>query len=221
MIKKINLFTSYHTKTKRNYLHRMLDDKVKCMEIAKKFERSYWDGSRRYGYGGYKYIDGYWTNFAKKLIKTFKLKSNSKVLDLGCGKGFLIYEIKKILPNIKIQGLDISKYALKNSKPEISKHLRWADARKKLIYKNKSFDLLICMGLLHNFNIFQISSVLKEIKRVSKKSYIMVESYRSNKELFNLQCWALTCESFLKPSEWLYLLKKNNINGRYEFIYFN
>lgn len=220
-MKKINLFSDYHKKTKRKYLERMLDNKIICMNVAKKYEKNYWDGDRRYGYGGYKYIEGYWTSFAKKLIKSFKLNSNSKVLDLGCGKGFLIYEIKKILPNIKIQGLDISKYALKKSKSEVSKYLKRADARKKLKYRNNAFDLIICMGLLHNFNLFEISSVLNELKRVGKESYIMVESYRTNAELFNLQCWALTCESFLRPSEWLYLFKKSQLNGKYEFIYFN
>ena len=39
----------------------------------------------------------------------------------------------------------------------------------------------------------------------------MVESYRSEKELFNLQCWALTCDSFFTPSEWKYIFKKTRI----------
>lgn len=219
-MKNINLFNSYHKRTKRNYVSRMLDDKVNCMAIAKKFGKSYWDGPRRYGYGGYKYIDGYWRNFALRLIKIFKIKSKSKILDLGCGKGFLLYEIKKIIPTIDIVGLDISEYAINNSKKEIKPFLKKFDVRKKLPFSKNEFDLVISMGLLHNFKISEIELVLKEINRICKDSYLMVESFRNDRELFNLQCWALTCQAFLDYKEWLHLYNKNNYNGKYEFIYF-
>ena len=51
-------------------------------------------------------------------------------------------------------------------------------------------------------------------------SYLMVESYRNTKELFNLQCWALTCESFFSTKEWIWIFNEYNYNGDYEFIYF-
>ena len=105
-------FKKLHTSTSRNYLQRMLDDKIECMKIASKFEKDYWDGDRRYGYGGYKYIKNKWSDVAKKLIKNYKLNNKSKILDIGCGKGYLLYEIKKILNGIDITGIDISKYGL-------------------------------------------------------------------------------------------------------------
>ena len=94
MVKKpnlIKLITTNHKKTKRNYLKRMVNKKVKSMVISKKYSFDYWDGSRSYGYGGYEY-DGRWKNVAKKIIKKYKLNKNSKILDLGCGKGHLVYE---------------------------------------------------------------------------------------------------------------------------------
>ena len=78
------------------------------------------------------------TSIAKKLIQTYKLNNNSKILDVGCGKGFLLFEIKKLLPGIRITGFDISSYAIKNSKKEIKKNLFKFDLRKKLPFKNKS-----------------------------------------------------------------------------------
>ena len=42
-----------------------------------------------------------------KLIKEYKLNENSKILDIGCGKGFLLYEIWTY-SKIKIYGFDIS-----------------------------------------------------------------------------------------------------------------
>ena len=120
-LKKI--ISTLHTSTKRNYVQRMNDQKIKCMKIAKKYEKDYWDGSRRYGYGGYKYMPGRWSSVAKKIIKTYNLKSGSSILDVGCGKGFLLYEIKLLIPGIKIYGFDISKHALRNAKYEIKKKI--------------------------------------------------------------------------------------------------
>ena len=209
-----------HNLTKRNYLHRMKDEKVECMKIAKKYEKQYWDGNRRYGYGGYKYIPGRLTPIAKKIIRDFKLNSNSKVLDVGCGKGYLLFEILNQIPKINIKGLEISKHAVKNSYPKISKFITNADAKEKLPFNSKEFDLAISFGLFHNFNLLELEKALKEFNRVAKKKYLMVESYRNDKELFNLQCWALTCETFLRPEEWKWLFKKAGYTGDYEFIYF-
>ena len=209
-----NFVTSLHLKTKRNYLERMIDNKVFCMNISKKYGYEYWDGNRRYGYGGYKFIPGRSTNVAKKLIRTYKLTNKSSILDIGCGKGYLLYEIKKILPKIDIHGYDISSYAIKKSKPEVKKYLKRFDARKKTHFKNKNFDLTISLGCLHNLKLFELEN------RISKQSYIMVESFRTNQELFNLQCWALTCETFLTPADWKWFFKKLKYKGDYEFIYF-
>jgi len=220
MIKR-NFINSIHNSTKRKYLDRMINDKIKCMKIAKKYGYDYWDGYRSYGYGGYKYIPGRWTPVAKKIIKTYKLDNNSKILDVGCGKGFLLYEIKKILPKIKVTGIDISNYGIKNSKAEIKKYLFKKDIRKPLRYKSNQFDLVFSINTLHNLEIDSLTQAIKEIQRVGKKHYICAESYKNEEELFNLQCWALTCESFFSMREWIWLLKNSGYTGDYEFIYFN
>jgi len=198
----------------------MISKKIECMTISKKYGYDYWDGNRKFGYGGYKYIPGRWEQVAKKFIKKYKLNNQSNILDLGCGKGFLLFEIKKILPKIKITGIDISKYGLKNSKKEISQFLFKADLRKKLKFKSKEFDFVFSINTLHNLEINHLIQAIKEMERVGKKHFICSESYRNEKELFNLQCWALTCESFFSKKEWVWLLKNNGYTGDYEFIYF-
>ena len=85
---ELKIVTNLHKSTKRDYLKRMIDNKVQCMTIAKKYGYDYWDGNRKYGYGGYKYIPGKWTSVAKRLIKNYKLNDNSKILDVGCGKAY-------------------------------------------------------------------------------------------------------------------------------------
>lgn len=214
-------FQKIHNSTKRNYLDRMISQKVSCMNIAKKYNKDYWDGERKYGYGGYRYIDGYWKTMAKNLIKSYKLNNKSKVLDIGCGKGFLLFEIKKLLPSIEICGIDISKYAIKNSKKEIKKFLHVKKAQDKIYCKKNYFDLVISLGCLHNLFIYELKKAFLNINRIAKKSYLMVESYNTNNQLFNLQCWALTCNSFFSKKEWLHIFNEYKYNGDYEFIYFN
>ena len=219
-MKELKFISSLHKSTSRNYIDRMLDEKIKCMNISKKYGYDYWDGKRKYGYGGYKYIPGRWEVVAKKIIKFYKLNNNSKILDVGCGKAFLLYEIKKILNDIEIYGFDISNYAIKNSKKEIRKTLFTHKAQDKYPFKNNYFDLAISLGCFHNLKIFDLKKAISEFNRVAKKKYLMVESYRSNKELFNLQCWALTCESFFSKKEWIWLFKSFKYKGDFEFIYF-
>jgi len=218
---KKNFISRLHSSTKRNYLSRMVDNKVFCMKEAKKYGKNYWDGKRRFGYGGYRYIPGRWKNVAKKLIKTYKLKAGSKILDVGCGKGFLLHEMLKLEPKLEIHGFDISSYAIKNiiknKNLKIFKHR----AEKKFPYKSNSFDLVISLATLHNLKVFDLEKSICEIERVGKKKYIMVESYKNDKQLFNLQCWALTCQSFFSIDEWIWLYKKNKYSGDYEFIYFD
>ena len=123
----------------------------------KKYEKDYWDGPRKYGYGGFKYIPGRLTPVAKKLIKNYNLNNKSKILDVGCGKGYLLYEIKKIIPGAKIVGIDISKYALKNSKKEIKNYLFKSKAQEN-INISKYFDLVISINL-HNLGISDLKNL--------------------------------------------------------------
>jgi len=220
-MKEIKIFTSFHKKTKRNYLERMNNEKIFSMNIARKYGKDYWDGKRRYGYGGYSYIPNLLEPIAIKIIKNFNLSNNSKILDVGCGKGFMLYEIKRLLPKITVKGFDISAYAIKNAKEEVKEKLFVHKAQDKYPFKNKYFDLVISFNCLHNLKIYEIKEAVSEINRVAKKSFIVMESYKNTKQLFNLQCWALTANAFFERSEWLWILKNFNYDGFYEFIYFD
>src|SRR4030095_8897028 len=94
MGRMLNIVTPPHKMTKTDHLARMNDDKVHCMVKAKEYEFDYWDGDRRYGYGGYKFIEDRWKPVAQALIDIYGLQNGSKVLDVGCGKAFLLYEMK-------------------------------------------------------------------------------------------------------------------------------
>jgi ubiquinone/menaquinone biosynthesis C-methylase UbiE len=215
-----NIVTSLHESTKRDYLARMIDNKVHCMEVAKQYDKDYWDGDRRYGYGGYKYMPGRWKPVAEKLIKIYNLNSKSKVLDIGCGKGYLLHEMKLLIPDLGITGVDSSDYGIKNAKNEMKPFIHKHKVEDKLPYEDKVFDLVISLGVFHNLRVQELKVALSEMDRVGRQGYLMLESYRNEKELFNLQCWALTAESFFDKKEWEWIYNHFGYSGDYEFIYF-
>jgi len=217
--KILSLFKDNHTSTKRDYFQRMNAEKFEKMIVSKKFSYDYWDGDRSFGYGGYEY-DGRWKSVAKKLIAHYNLSNESKILDIGCGKGYLLYEIKELLPGATIAGVDISKYAVDNSKEEVRSYLSVHDIREELPYSDKSFDLTLSLMTLHNLELPELELALAEISRVSKNSYISVESYRNERELTNLQCWALSCEAFFSPRSWEHIFKQSGYIGDFEFLFF-
>lgn len=220
MGKKLNIITPLHQSTKRDYLARMVDNKVEAMLVAKKYGREYWDGDRRYGYGGYKYIPGRWKPVAEQLISEYGLTNNSNILDVGCGKGFLLYEIQLLLPDIKITGFDISSHGLDARHPDFKGYLFQHKAQDPYPFKDNEFDLVISITTLHNLRLPELQVALSEIERVGKRAYVMLESYRNELEMFNLECWALTAESLLDEQEWIWLYNHFGYTGDYEFIYF-
>lgn len=215
-----HFLTPLHTRTKRNYLQRVTDhDKAECAEVATKWGKDYWDGDRRFGYGGYHY-DGRWAPFAKTLLDHYQLGPGSKVLDIGCGKAFLLYEMKKIEPQLDIVGLDISDYALANAPADIQAFLQCGSAT-NLPFDDNAFDFVFSIMTLHNFPNYHLKACLQEINRVMKqKAYIVVESFRNEREKVNLLYWQLTCRAFLAKDEWAWLFKEYGYSGDWELMYF-
>lgn len=218
-MREIDFLTPVHTSTHRDYLARVTAyDKAECAAVAKQFAYDYWDGDRRYGYGGYRY-DGRWKPVAEAVAAAYGLKAGQRVLDVGCGKAHLLYELSQAVPGLIVAGLDLSAYAIGQAPEEIrpfltegnSNHLPWPD---------HSFDLVYSINTLHNLYNFDLMASLQEIMRVSREhAYVCNESYRSEREKMNLLYWQLTCESFYTPEEWLWFYRLSGYSGDYGFVY--
>ena len=219
MGRQLEIVTPLHKSTARDYIGRMADDKVGCMRVARRYGREFWDGERRFGYGGYRY-DGRWEAVARRLIETYRLPDDVRILDVGCGKAFLLYEFSRLLPRAVVRGFDVSAYAVANAKEEMRPHVFVHNARDPFPFQDREFDLVISLAALHNLPVHELKGALQEMERVGKDKYLMVESFRNEAELFNLQCWALTCESFFRPESWVWLYGESGFTGDYEFIYF-
>lgn len=220
---EIDFMSVIHKSTKRDYLARVNDPdypKAKAAELSKKWGFEYWDGDRRICYGGYRYMEGRWEKVARALAEHYNIKPGDKILDVGCGKGFLLYDFTKVVPGVEIYGLDISDYAIANAKEEIKDKLQVGNAT-SLPYPDDYFDLVISITTLHNLHNYDLDKALREIERVGKKNkYICVESYRNEEEKANLLYWQITCEAFCTPKEWEWWFTLTGYTGDYSLIYF-
>ena len=187
----------------------------KFQSIARKFDRRFFDESRDTGYGGFYYNKRFWSKVVKDFKKYYKLKNNMSVLDVGCGKGFTLVDLKKLMPKIKIRGIDISKYAIKNSHKKVKKYLD-VGCCSKLPYKDNSFDLVLAINTIHNLNKKKCAKAIKEINRVSRKSsFIMVDAYKNEIEKKRMYNWNLTAKTIMSRKSWKNFFKKNNFKGDY------
>ena len=216
---RLDFTESLHGSTKRDYVARVVEfDKAESAEIASQFGADYWDGARRYGYGGYRY-DGRWLPVAQAIAAHYGLKSGDRLLDVGAGKGFLLYELTQAVPGLIVSGLDVSAYAIEHAHPEVQAHLVEGNAV-ALPFANDAFDVVISLGALHNLGAADLDRALREIERVANRAYVMVESYRNQREKANLLYWQLTCKSFYSVDDWEYVYERAGFTGDYGFIFF-
>ena len=215
MNREINLLSSL-PKSNRDIKARAEAKDPDVIKISKKFGYDYFDGDREYGYGGYHY-DGRWRPVARDIIEFFGLKKGSRVLDVGCAKGFLVWDLMKEKKFLDVRGLDISKYAIENCPAEVA-HRMYLGSAKHIPFMDDFFDLVISINTLHNLPRDKLIVALKEIERVSKgNSYIVVDSYHTPEEKALFESWCLTAETHMYPHEWLELLKEAGYTGFYSW----
>jgi protein-L-isoaspartate(D-aspartate) O-methyltransferase len=217
---QVDFITRVHKSTTRDYLKRVVaHDKARCAEIACQFGKDYWDGERHLGYGGYKY-DGRWRPVAQAMAQQYGLQPGARILDVGCGKGFLLYEFTQVVPGARVTGLDISAYAVANAKEEVQPFLQIGDAS-RLPFADRAFDFVYSINTLHNLYLNHLWSAIREIERVGAgPKHITVEAYRNEREKVNLLYWQLTCRAFHTPAEWEWLFRQVGYTGDYAYIVF-
>ena len=219
----IDFLSAVHKSTTRDYLARVNEPeypKAKAAELAKQWSHDYWDGDRRICYGGYKYMPGRWAPVGQAMVDHYGIKPGDKILDIGCGKGFQLYELTQLVPGVEVTGIDISSYAIENAHPEIKDRVQVGNAN-SLPFPDKNFDFVFSITTLHNLHNYDLDKALREMERVGKKNkYLCVESYRNEVEKANLLYWQVTCEAFCTPEEWDWWFKQTGYTGDHSFIYF-
>lgn len=211
---KINLLKNY-PKTNRDTSQRSIVKTSTHQSIARQFGKEFFDGPRELGYGGFSYDPKWWTLVVKDIIEYYNLKSDFSVLDVGCAKGYMLYDFIQHSPNATIRGIDISEYAIKNAKPEVAPFLEVGNAKCLKQFSSKSFDLVISINTVHNLNEEDCKRAIREIERVGKNKFITVDSWQTSEEERAMKEWNLTALTMKSNKDWEKLLKKVKYTGDY------
>lgn len=183
--------------------------------IARRFDREFFDGDRSTGYGGFHYHPRFWTPVVPDIIAHFGLTGDSSLLDVGCAKGFMLFDLLQALPGMTVAGIDVSEYALENAKPEVESMLRVADAA-LLPFDDDSFDVVISINTVHNLDLEGCGQALREIQRVARRgSFITVDAFRSEQERQRMMDWNLTARTILSTDAWEDLFREVGFEGDY------
>ena len=201
-------------RTKRNIQMRADQKDPAVVALAKQFGFEYWDGDRRYGYGGYRY-DGRWRSVARDIIAHFGLRSRQRVLDVGCGKGFLVKDLMLECPGLEVFGLDISRYALLHCEKDVAGRLHLGTAE-SLPFPDGSFDCVLSINTIHNLPRLRAGTALREIQRLSGgRAFVQVDSYHTPEQKALFESWVLTAEYHDYPSGWISLFADAGYTGDY------
>jgi len=214
MGKEIDLLVNY-PKTKRNLDERAASKTEADRAIARQFGRDFFDGDRNHGYGGFSYMPRFW----QPVIPTFRdywlLSAASSVLDVGCGKGFMLHDLAELIPGITVKGVDISQYAIENAIEDMKPHVQVANAT-HLPFPDKSFDVVISINTIHNLEREECAKALREIERVSRSSsFITVDAYRNDEEKERMYAWNLTAKTIMSVEEWEQFFEEVGYTGDY------
>lgn len=189
------------------------------LRIARQFGQEYFDGDRKYGYGGYAYHPRFWTDTVRHFKDYYQLPENASILDVGSGKGFMLHDFKLLMPDSTVAGIDISEYAYKNTMDDIKPFVKIGNA-KELPYPNKAFDLVLAINTVHNLPIKECKQAILEIQRVSKfNAFIVVDAWRNGEERERHFKWVVTCLTAMHVDEWKDLFEDVGYTGDFYWTF--
>ena len=211
---EIDLLAKY-PKIKRSVEERGLEKTEADRQVARMFGKDYFDGDRRFGYGGYHYHPRFWQPVMPDIQRHFHLTKKNTILDVGCGKGFMLHDMSLLIPGIHVRGVDISAYAIANTIDDIQPFVQIANAR-KLPFKDKSFDVVIAINTIHNLALDACKQALQEIQRVARKgAFLTVDAFRTPEEKKRMDAWNLTALTYMHVDEWKKLFNETGYTGDY------
>lgn len=211
---EVNLIDCYPC-SKRSLSERIDAVSEADRELSCQFGKDYFDGDRKHGYGGYNYHPRFWTETVKRFRDYYSLSKNAAILDVGCGKGFMLYDFKRIMPDVTIAGVDISEYAIEHAHAEVKQYLQVGNA-KELPYEDNSFDLVTAINTVHNLPLEDCKKALREIQRVSRKhAFVVVDAWRTEQGRNLMKQWVLTAKTYGHVDEWTRIFDEVGYTGDY------
>jgi SAM-dependent methyltransferase len=183
--------------------------------VARQFGQEFFDGDRLFGYGGYRYHPRFWQETVRRFRDHYALPEDAAILDVGCGKGFMLHDFQELMPATTLAGIDISQYAHEQAMPSV-KPVCQVGCATQLPYADRSFDLVISINTIHNLPLDECKQALREIERVSRgRSFITVDAWRTEAEHERLLKWILTALTYMHVDDWKRLFAEVGYTGDY------
>jgi SAM-dependent methyltransferase len=183
-------------------------------EVAKRFGKEYFDGDRGQGYGGYRY-DGRWVPIAERMRDFYGLRAGHRILDVGCAKGFLLHDFRRVVPGVRVAGVDISEYAIVHAMDDVRPFLALGTAD-ALPFPDATFDLVVSINTAHNLERPRCVQAVRELERVSRRArYLQVDSWLTEEQRIKFERWQLTALTYSDPDGWRRLLAEAGYSGDY------
>ena len=188
--------------------------------IARKFGRDFFDGDRRLGYGGYKYDPRFWTATVRRFKEHYELGPRAAILDVGCGRGFMLKDFHILMPQARLRGIDVSDYVITSCDPDSIRYVRGANAN-NIPHESLFFDLVISINTIHNLPLIDCKEALREIMRVKKlddqggHAFITVDAWRNEAEREAMEAWNLTALTMMSTDDWKQLFADVGYTGDY------
>jgi protein-L-isoaspartate(D-aspartate) O-methyltransferase len=156
---------------------------------------NYWDNpDYGVGYGGYKY-DGRYGVCVDRMIEYYDLSSDSKVLEIGCAKGFILNAMNDVRPYIVCGSCET---------------LPWPD---------DTFDFIYSKETLPHLTESQLRSAISEAIRVCRSDNIFFEIQVSNHERGQklVKAWDETHLTIHSTTWWREFLSDAGFSGQANF----
>lgn len=213
MGQEIDLMINY-PRAKRNVEARGQEKTEADRLLARQFGEAFFDGERSHGYGGFSYNPRFWTPVIPTFQDHFGLTPQSRVLDVGCAKGFMMHDMAQAIPGITVKGIDISGYAVSNGLESVREHMMAADA-KALPFADKSFNVAISINTVHNLDRDECATALQELERVADRAFLTVDAYRNEEERRRMEAWNLTAKTIMSVEGWVSFFEEVGYTGDY------
>ncbi len=171
------------------------------MSSLKNWDNQTWISSR-------KYIESF-NNF---VLKQIKLNRDSKILDIGCGRGKIVSNLySKLRLKNKPQGIDIINHKDKDKRFKFKK----IDALSFLLKNKNKFDLIMIKQTIHFFKIKEVKKILSyAYLNLNTKGIIIILSLNtSNNEIPTFSLMARKLQQSFKKEK---LIKKNILKFKKE-----
>ncbi len=150
------------------------------------------------GYGGYAY-DGRYGDAAAALMRHYGLGRGSRVLEIGCAKGYVLVEFA--LRGAEVSGIDASAYAASQAHPAVRDRIYVGDAA-ALPFDDASFDLVLAKEVLPHVPAGRLNAALAECARVSRGAiFLVVQCAETPEEAAAIMDWDPT-HQVVRPAAW-------------------